>query len=391
MTQVLIVAAEASSALYAKRLLQLWKSQERNIQAFGIGSREMEAEGFEIVARSEDLAVVGIQEVIAHWGEIKGAFHGLLRAAQSRQPKVALLLDYPDFNLRLAKKLKGLGIPVVYYISPQLWAWRSSRVKTVKSFVDKMLVLFPFEVDFYRRHGVEVEFVGHPLLDELDERYFSEEDFHFRRSRYGIRPGDKLLGLMPGSRKSELKHHLQVQLETARQLVQEQPRLKVALLVAPGLDMEFVRSLLPDRLTYSLILTQAEPFDMIHLCDALVCASGTATLMVGLMQKPMVVMYKMNPLSAFLAKRFVRSTQHFAMVNLILNDRVVPELFQEQAEPEKLASELKPQLFDEVRASRLKSQLGALRGALGEQGATQRVDRALDPYLREADVGVELR
>ncbi len=381
MTQVLIVAAEASSTLYAQRLLEHWQKQEVPVQAFGIGSRQMEALGFEPLARSEDLAVVGIQEVLAHWSEIKSAFHGLVKAAQERRPKVALLLDYPDFNLRLAKKLKALGIPVVYYISPQLWAWRTSRIKTVKQAVDKMLVLFPFEVDFYRQHQVDVEFVGHPLLDEMEERFFSEEDFHFRRSRYGLGPQDKLLGLMPGSRKSELKHHLKTQMETARRMVAAQPRLRVALLVAPGLDVEYVRSLLPEDLNFSLILMQAEPFPMIQLCDALLCASGTATLMVGLMQKPMVVMYKMNPLSAFLAKRFVRSTKYFAMINLILDELVVPELFQEEAQPERLQKELIPLLFDPQGRKEVQERLSAARALLGEQGATARVAKALEVYL----------
>ena len=164
---VLIVAAETSSCLYALRLLQHWKKQGLKVNAFGIGNREMEAEGFQIIGRSEELAVVGIQEVLAHFGDIKKAFYGLLDSAKEKKPQVALLLDYPGFNLRLAKRLKAMQIPVVYYISPQVWAWRTGRVNFIRRVVDRMLVLFPFEREFYEKHHVPVDFVGHPLLDEL--------------------------------------------------------------------------------------------------------------------------------------------------------------------------------------------------------------------------------
>ena len=170
--KILIVAAEASSCLYAQRLLQHWKLNGQLVEAFGIGNDAMALEGFECLARAEDLAVVGVQEVIAHWSVIKNAFYRVLAEVEKRRPQVVLLLDYPGFNLRLAKKLKTMGIPVVYYISPQVWAWKSGRVKTIQNVVDKMLVIFPFEVDFYALHGVQVEFVGHPLLDELEAKYF---------------------------------------------------------------------------------------------------------------------------------------------------------------------------------------------------------------------------
>ena len=189
--KILIVAAEASSCLYAQRLLQYWKKTGVNVEAFGIGNDAMAAEGFECLARAEDLAVVGIQEVIAHWGMIKQAFYDLLNAAKERKPQVVLLLDYPGFNLRLAKRLKGLGIPVVYYISPQVWAWRTGRVKTIQKFIDKMLVVFPFEVDFYAQFGMQVEFVGHPLLDELNSTHFDQ-----RRRVQGTAPNLALVQVM---------------------------------------------------------------------------------------------------------------------------------------------------------------------------------------------------
>lgn len=379
-TSVLIVAAEASSSLYALRLLQHWKKQDLKISAFGIGSRDMEAEGFEIFGRSEELAVVGIQEVIAHFGEIKTAFLRLVDEAKKRKPKVALLLDYPDFNLRLAKRLKAAGIPVVYYISPQIWAWRTSRVNTIRERVDRMLVLFPFEKEFYEKNHVPVEFVGHPLLDELHDSLFNDKDRAFHRAKYGLSESDILLALMPGSRRSEIKHHFDIQIETARRLRLRHPNLKVALLVAPTFQKEDLQIKL-NALDFPILLIKDEPFSMISLADVVLCASGTATLMVGLMEKPMVIMYRMNPVTAFLAKRFVRNTAHFGMINLILNDRVVPELFQEQASAEQMEAELSRMIESLEVRTRLKKRLASAKDHLGRRGATARVAAALQPFL----------
>ena len=363
---VLIVAAEASSTLYAKRLLEHWIQEGQKVHSFGVGSREMEAQGFEIVGRSEELAVVGLQEVLSHWSEIKKTFKSLLTQVEKRKPKFALLLDYPDFNLRLAKKLKALGIPVVYYISPQVWAWRKSRVHKIKKVVDKMLVLFPFEKEFYESHGVPVQFVGHPLLDELGERYFSDDYFKLRRSRYGLKPEDKLLGLMPGSRHSELKYHLNLQIEVARGLVRKDPHLKVGLLVAPTFEVNEVRRLLP-LIDFPLMFIKDDPFRMIHITDGVLCASGTATLLVGLMKKPLVIMYKMNGLTAFFLRRLVRGTKYFGMVNLILNKEVGEEFFQEKTNVKDLSEATRKILYSEEWIQKVRSELDSLSDQLGQR------------------------
>lgn len=376
---VLIVAAETSSTLYAQRLLESWKLNKVPIKAFGIGSREMEKLGFEIVGRSEDLAVVGVQEVIAHWPVIKGAFHGLLTMAQERQPKVAILLDYPDFNLRLAKKLKALGIRVVYYISPQVWAWRQSRVHLIKKVVDRMLVLLPFEVDFYKKFDVPVEFVGHPLLDEINDELTSPQEVQFRRGKFGLRPEDVVLALMPGSRRSELKHHLEVQIRAAEQLSARIPELKVILLTAPQFTPDFLKQQLPQT-HLSLNVIQDEPFKMIGVSDVVLCASGTATLMVGMMKKPMVIMYKMNAFSAWIAKTFVRSTAHFGLINLVLGERVVEELFQEKADANGLVKALSPLLQNPQLRESIANRLGECHHRLGSKGATERVSKIIQDY-----------
>lgn len=382
--KILIVAAEASSCLYAQRLLQHWKKHNISVEAFGIGDQSMLDEGFECLARAEDLAVVGLQEVVKHWPVIKKAFYALLEAAQTRKPQVVLLLDYPGFNLRLAKKLKLLGIPVVYYISPQVWAWRQGRVKTIRQIIDKMLVVFPFEVDFYKTHQVEVNFVGHPLLDEIDPKHFDKSLRELHRAKYGILPDEILLGLMPGSRRSEMGHHLQVQLDAAKTLQQKYPKLKVALFVAPNFSKEQVQEYLT-QLDFPLMLIKDEPFSMISLADVVLCASGTATLMVGLLEVPMVVMYKMNRLTAWLAKMFVKSTKYFGLINLVLDERAVPELFQEHADAQHLVRELEPLIMNPERRRLVAEKLKPAKDRLGSKGATVRVAEALENYWRKEE------
>lgn len=381
MDQVLIVAAEASSVTYAQRILETWKSQGRKVQAFGVGSQEMENLGFERLGKSEEMAVVGLAEVVSAYSHLKSVFDSLVAEAEKRRPKVAIMMDYPDFNLRLAEKLHALGIPVVYYISPQVWAWRKGRVKTIKKYCQKVFVLFPFEVAFYEEHGVPCEFVGHPLLDEFDDRLIDDREYlKNHRNQCGIRDNEIVLGLMPGSRRSEVKQHFQIQLETARILSRKYPNLKVLVLTAPNFSKEFMQDQMEDfRLPYMLI--KDEPFRMIHLVDMMLVASGTATLQVGLLKKPMVIMYRMKWLTGVLAKLIVRGTRFFGLVNLILNKEAVPERFQSEVTPEKMAALLERYIVDKKYHDQVVGDLGQLRQHLGDKGATQRVVKALDEYL----------
>jgi lipid-A-disaccharide synthase len=376
---VLIIAAEASSSLYAQRLLESWKAEGREIEAFGIGSRSMERLDFECLGRSEELAVVGLSEVIKHLPVIRKVFNSLLEQASVRKPKFALLLDYPDFNLRLAKQLKKRGITVIYYISPQVWAWRTGRVKTIRKWVDHMLVLFPFEETFYRKHNVKVDFVGHPLLDELPQVQMNAEKLRFERSRFGLGDKDIVLGLMPGSRNSEIEHHLATQIRATEILAQRLPNLRTVLMVAPTLEREkFGEALAASSASIQII--KEDPLDMIALADVVLVASGTATLMVGLMEKPMVIMYRMTAITAWFAKRLVTKTKFFGLVNLVMNRLIVPELFQEDANPTRLADELQRLALGPARETALHD-LAGVRAALGSRGATARVLAILNSYL----------
>jgi lipid-A-disaccharide synthase len=376
---VLIVAAEASSSLYAQRILESWKAEGREIEAFGIGSRSMEKVGFECLGRSEELAVVGLSEVLKHLPVIRRVFNSLLEQASARQPKFALLLDYPDFNLRLAKQLKKRGITVIYYISPQVWAWRTGRVKTIRGCVDHMLVLFPFEENFYREHSVKCDFVGHPLLDELPDAAIDREKLRFERSRFGLSDRDVVLGLMPGSRNSEIEHHLSTQIRAAEILSQRMPNIRTVLMVAPTLERANFGEALA-RSTTTIQIVKEDPLDMIALADVMLVASGTATLMVGLMEKPMVIMYRMTAITAWFAKRLVTKTKYFGLVNLVMNRLIVPELFQDDANPARLADELERLAVGPARETALVD-LAGVKNALGSKGATKRVLEILNSYL----------
>ncbi|MFN8789952.1 MAG: lipid-A-disaccharide synthase [Bdellovibrionales bacterium] len=375
---VMFVAAEASSSHYALKILQEWKRQGRNIHAFGVGSQDMENLGFERLGKSEEMAVVGASEIIAQYEKLKAVFDRLVEEAARRRPRVVVVMDYPEFNLMLSKKMKALGLKVVYYISPQVWAWRKGRVKTIKKYCDKALLLFPFEVAFYEQHEVPCEFVGHPLLDEVDEKFFDPEYRKLHRNRCGIQDQEMVLGLMPGSRRLELKNHLPQQLRVAGELMRKHPNLRLVILCAPTIEKEQILAYMED-FRFSFQLLRTDPFEMIHLVDVMLAASGTATLQVGLLEKPMVIMYRMSNMTALFAKLVVKG--YFGLVNLILGEEVVPERFQWRATDEELFKLLDQWISNPQSQAPVIQKLKLLKSKLGDRGATSRVVKILERYL----------
>ncbi len=379
--EVLLVAAEASSELYGRRIIEEIKKRKLNVQFYGIGSHAMESMGFDLVESSENMAVVGLFEVMAHWKVISQAFKNLVKRAKKEKPKAALLLDYPDFNLRLAKKLHGLKIPVLYFISPQVWAWRTGRVHLIKRIISRMLVVFPFEKDFYEKFNVPVSFVGHPLLDEILNKRLTDADRKVGRQHLGVKDDKFLVGLLPGSRDSELKYNFQTQIEAAVKISEEKPNAEFLILVAPTLEVQKIKNLLPEDLKISLRVIKDGPLKIMQLCDACIVASGTATLMTGLAETPMVIMYKMNAMTGFIAKRIV-SGSFFGMANLISGEKVVPELFQQEASPENLAREILKFDSDIEYRKKTKAKLAELKNKLGSGGAIERVVNELERVLK---------
>lgn len=376
---VMFVAAEASSSHYALKILEEWKRQGKKIKTFGVGSQDMENMGFERLGKSEEMAVVGASEIIAQYDKLKAVFNRLVEEAAKRRPRVVVVMDYPEFNLMLSKKLHALGLKVVYYISPQVWAWRKGRVKTIKKYCDKALLLFPFEVPFYEKHQVPCEFVGHPLLDELDPKFFDPAYKKMHRNRCGIQDHEMVLGLMPGSRRLELKNHFPQQLRVASELMRKHPALRLIVLCAPTIEKEQILSYMED-FRHSFQLLKSDPYEMIHLCDVMLAASGTATLQVGLLEKPMVIMYRMSAMTAMFARLVVKG--YFGLVNLISGEEIVPERFQNEATDEELFRLLDQWISNPESQKPVIEKLKLLKTKLGDVGATSRVVKILEEYLK---------
>lgn len=375
--RVLVVAGEASGDLHAARLMAELKRLRPAIEFFGLGGDEMAREGLSAVAHSSEVAVVGIFEALHILKRARQVFELLLAEAERRRPQVAVLVDFPEFNLRMARQLKRRGISVVYYISPQIWAWRRRRVKTIRDVVSKMLVLFPFEREFYRQHGVSVVHVGHPLVDEVPQ---------LERKMTGNGSSDRshTVALLPGSRRSEIEALLPVMLDAVRMLRQKMP-VRPRLILAPTVPEERVSALLVENGNgLDIDVVRDDRFSAIAAADLALCASGTATLEVGLLGTPLIVVYRVGFLTSVLARLLVR-VPHIALVNLVLGERVAPELVQGGASPHAMAEKARELLEGPELVSRMTEKLATLREALGEPGASRRAAQEVLAVLDEEE------
>lgn len=375
---ILIVAGEASADLHGAKVLEAVRSHHPGVSFFGVGGAAMRAAGLETVASAEDISVAGLTEVLLAIPRIFGILGRLAQLAAERRPKVAVLIDLPDFNLRLAKRLKRLGIPVVYYISPQVWAWRQGRVRQIKAVVDRMLVILPFEEDFYRQHGVAVEFVGHPLLEELPE----PEDTAQARQRLAILDNGPVVALLPGSRKKEVSRHLPRMLEAMRLLADEVEGVRGVIPVASTIPPELVqRAVERSGAPVTVVVEQATL--ALLAADAAVVCSGTATLQTALLLRPMLVVYRVSWLTYLILKGLVKVT-HIALVNLIAGKAVAQELIQQRFTAANVATELRRLLSDPAARDSMRQQMRAVRDKLGAGGAAARVAEAIASYLSSA-------
>ncbi|HEX3552215.1 MAG TPA: lipid-A-disaccharide synthase [Thermoanaerobaculia bacterium] len=375
--ELLVVAGEASGDLHGARLISELRQRVPGLATFGLGGDEMRAAGLQSVAHSSEVAVVGITEVLKVLPRIREVFADLLREVDRRRPALAVLIDFPDFNLRLARRLKQRGLPVVYYISPQVWAWRRGRVKTIARLVDRMLVLFPFEVGFYRDHGVDVVHVGHPLVDEVPSL---PQAWDGNAGNAG-EAGPFRVALLPGSRVSEVEALLPALLAAAGLLAAELP-VEVRIIRAPTVPRELLdEAVALSGLTVEIV--ERDRFAAVAGSHVALCASGTATLEVGLLGTPMVMVYRLAGWTYALARLLVR-LPNVALVNLVLGRRVVPELIQGQANPERIAAEAARLLTDAAARSAMRKALAEVRGRLGAGGASGRAASEVAEMLAEA-------
>jgi len=371
---LLIVAGEASGDLHAARLLSELQRLVPGVEAFGMGGEEMEAAGLERLFDSSEVSVVGLTEVLKVLPRARRIFDALLAEVERRRPELAVLVDFPDFNLRLARELKARGVPVVYYISPQVWAWRRGRVKSIAETVDQMLVLFPFEEEFYAAHGVQVTHVGHPLVDEVPEL---PQVWDREGEEPGVR-GPFQIALLPGSRRSEVDVLLPVMLEAVRRLADELP-IHVRLIRAPSIPRQVVEEALA-RSGAEVQVTDRDRFAALADTHLALCASGTATLEVGLLGTPLMVLYRLAGWT-YLAARLLVRLPHVSLVNLVLEKRVAPELLQGKARPGRVAEQAAALLQDRRRIDEMRRDLGRLRDRLGEGGASLRAAREVAARL----------
>jgi lipid-A-disaccharide synthase len=367
--RLLLSCGEPSGDLYAGELVRELRLRQPDLEVFGLGGDRMASQGAELLAHVEDLAVVGLLEVVAHLRSLRRVFDRVLSEVERRRPDVAVLVDYPDFNLRLARQLRQRGVRVVYYVSPQVWAWRRGRLDSIRKTVDHMLVIFPFEEALYRDADVPVTFVGHPLVD-LVRAPASPGVF---LESVGLDPKRPVVALLPGSRPKEIGHNLPPVLGAVERLAAQRPDLQFALALAPGLDPATVANAV-GSLPVRVIANQTQ--GVLGSCTVAVVASGTATVEAALLGAPMVVVYRLAPLTYLLGRRLVK-VPHFAMANLIAGERVVPEVIQRELTPERVATEVRALLDDPGRRQRMREGLAEVRRRLGKPGASARAAEAV--------------
>jgi lipid-A-disaccharide synthase len=403
-SRIFLSAGEASGDHYGAQLIAELRNRHPNFTCFGLGGKEMEAAGLDRIVRAEDVAHMGITEVVRHMPRIYGSYRRLVASIKKQRPDVAILIDFPDVNFRLARELKKLGVPVIYFVSPQLWAWKRSRLRWVQQRVNRMMVIFPFEARFYRARNVDATFVGHPLA-ELPMPTISREDY---AAAHGLDPAKPWIALLPGSRWKEVTANLEVMVEMAHRLPLG---CDYILPVASTIDRKQLEEFIAGheewwpgdadsamKLLHLHLVPDAR--DALHHARASVVASGTATVQAAVIGNPFVVVYRVSPLTFRLAKRLVHYPPEIwdpaqtdadrnlpiAMVNLIAGRRVVPELLQTRFTAENVAAALRPLLADGPERERMTSGLAEVRRALQPPpgtGPIQQVCDAVDGLLRE--------
>ncbi|HZH03201.1 MAG TPA: lipid-A-disaccharide synthase [Myxococcaceae bacterium] len=365
LTEIMVVAGEASGDGHAADLVAQLRAREPQLRFFGMGGPRMAAQGVDRIYGAHEISVMGFAEVLPKVRRIAAVLRGLVRAAGRRRPSCAVLVDVPDFNLRLAARLKRLGIPVVYYVSPMIWAWRPNRIHQIARVVDAMLCILPFEEAYYRERGVPARYVGSPVLEQVPA---PAPAAHFRRA-LGLPESAPTLALLPGSRRGEVSRLLPDLVQAAALMRKETPGLQILVPVAPGL----VRSEVEDSFTaagVSATLLDGRAPEAVGASDVAVVASGTATLEAGLMGRPLVVVYRIAPTSYWIAKRLVRLPA-FSLVNLLAGKPLVPELLQDEVTPGRIVKEVRA-LWEGPAREAVVEGLGQLRASLGSPGAAAR-------------------
>lgn len=372
--KVLIVTGEASGDLHGAKLIKATRELTAEVSFFGVGGQRMADAGCEILIPSEELSVMGLVEVLGHFPVIWRGFQRLKQILHGeRRPDALVLIDFPEFNLRLARQARRAGIPVLYYVSPQVWAWRRGRVKKIARLVDRLAAILPFEPELYRGLDIRVEYVGHPLLDE-----FSATRQHASPSLpVDLPPETPIIGLFPGSRRSELKYMLATLVEAADRIRQLRPDIHFVVPVAAGLPHEAVSGPFAAQSNISFIDAGKEDiYDIAGACDAIISVSGTVTLQIALAGTPLAIFYKVAPLTYAIGRWLIR-LDHIGLVNIVAGRQVAREFIQAEATAENLAAEAVRLIEDKAYARSVRRGLAEVRLKLGEPGCSSRVAHML--------------
>jgi lipid-A-disaccharide synthase len=373
--RILLSSGEASGDLYASELLRELRIRAPSIEAFGLGGARSKAEGSALLVDLDEISVIGLVEVVWKIPALKRAMARLEGEARARKPDAAILVDFSGFHLRLAKRLREMGVPVLYYVSPQVWAWRRGRIRRIRDLVDEMLVILPFEEAFYREEGVRVRYVGHPLVD-LVEPARPREKFC---SDLGLDSARPIVLFLPGSRRREIELHVPVFREVVEELRRDRPGLQMIMSRAPTVDASWIEAGLGGTIANVRLLEGGTYDGMKHAAVAVV-ASGTATVEAALSETPMVVVYRVGRLTYALGRPFVR-LPFFSMVNLIAGRRLVPELIQGGMTADAIRGEVEA-LLEPGGAEEMKRGLREVKAKLGGKGASARAAEAVLAFLK---------
>ena len=375
---LIIVAGEASGDLHASRLVDSLKKISPKMTFSGLGGPLMRKSGVTLYEDLTNFAVVGFSEVLKHFGDFQKIFKMILKKIEETGPDAVVLVDYPGFNLRLARAIRQAKIKtkIIYYISPQVWAWKESRVELIKKVVDKMLVILPFEKEFYARREMDAEFVGHPLLDSIK---LTQTPEHFLTS-VGLSASNYTIALLPGSRKKEIERILPVMLQTARRLYSDNKKLQYLLIQAPTIAQALIEKYVK-RFSLPLKIVE-QSYDAVNAAQICLVASGTATLETAILLKPMVVVYKTSFLTWALAKLLVK-IPYIGLVNVVAGEKIVAECVQFNATAKKISAEVKSIYNDEIKIADIKLGLRKVKESLGEPGASSRAAKVIHQFLSD--------
>ena len=369
MTEIMILAGEASGEMYGARLAQALRQKKPAIKLCGMGGSAMAEAGVEILVDTSEMAVMGLVEIFAHLQTIRAAKKILVTRLKQHLPALLILIDYAEFNLLLAKQAKKLGIPVLFYISPKVWVWRTGRVKKIKRLVDAMAVILPFEQQFYQQWGMTVHYVGHPLVEMVQSRLTPAHFF----AQHNLHPQGRVIGILPGSRRKEIATMLPVFLEAAAQLGQHHKNLTFLLPLASTLTMaDLEENGLHDFGLKITVISSEQRYELMAACDLVMAASGTVTLELALLQIPMIVSYRLAPLTYHLGHRLIK-VKYASLVNLIANQEIVPELLQYDATPGKISTALERLWPGGKPHQKMLTQLALIRKSLGQGGCADKV------------------